>query len=118
MARTADPVGLRGRAVERLTPANRSSRVGRVKEARNPRSLAGRIQVREILDQAARAHGRSISKQRARALEDHPDFPEPEDVLEDGQGRPMPIWQRSEIEEYAASRSMAAGRPPAPAVKG
>lgn len=76
-------------------------------------SLAGRVQVRAILDTAARDAGGSVSKQRARALEDHPDFPAPVDVLEDGHGRPMPIWARAAIEAYALNRSTTAGRPPA-----
>jgi hypothetical protein len=76
-------------------------------------TLAGRVKVREVLDAAARAKGGSVSKQRARALEDHPDFPAPIDVLDDGQGRDLPIWDLSKIEEYAENRSMAGGRPAA-----
>lgn len=67
-------------------------------------SLANRIKVREILDAAAQEHGRSVSKQRARMLEDHPDFPAPIDILEDGQGREVPIFDRAEIEEFAKNR--------------
>jgi hypothetical protein len=67
-------------------------------------SLAGRIEVRAILE---------VSKQRVSVLEDHPDFPAPRDVLEDGQGRPLPVWDRAAIEEYARHRSSAGGRPAA-----
>lgn len=81
-----------------------------MKAATKKGSLAGRIQVRAILDSAARAKGGSISKQRARVLEDHEDFPAPLDVLEDGQGRTLPIWDRGKIEDYASNRSMAGGR--------
>lgn len=84
-----------------------------MKAATKKGSLAGRIEVRAILDTTARAKGGSVSKQRARALEDHEDFPAPVDVLEDGQGRQMPVWSRRQIETYASTRSTAAGRPPA-----
>jgi hypothetical protein len=76
-----------------------------VKDATKEGSLAGRIEVRSIL---------KVSKQRAHALETHPDFPAPVDVLEDGQGRPLPVWNRREIEEFDEQRSSAAGRPPSP----
>lgn len=79
-------------------------------------SLANRLMVRNILDAAARERGGSVSKQRARALEDHPDFPAPVDVLEDGQGREIPIFRRAEVEQYAANRSTTAGRPRVAAV--
>lgn len=84
-----------------------------MKAATQKGSLAGRIQVRAILDQAARAKGGSVSKQRARALEDHDDFPAPIDVLADGQGREIPIFDRREIEDFAANRSTTPGRRPA-----
>jgi len=86
-----------------------------VKVATKKGSLAGRIEVRAILDEAARAKGGSVSKQRARVLEDHDDFPAPVDVLEDGHGRPLPVWDRSKIAEYAEHRSTAGGRPAAAA---
>jgi len=92
-----------------------------VKVATAPKSLAGRIEVREILDRIARERGgESVSKQRVHVLEGHADFPAPVDVLRDGHGRPMPVWNRAEIEDYGHARSMAAGRPAAPAdaVKG
>lgn len=78
-------------------------------------SLAGRIEARAILDAAAREKGGSITKQRLHALENHEDFPAPVDALEDGQGRPLPVWRRADIEEYAATRSMVGGRRPAAA---
>jgi hypothetical protein len=82
-----------------------------VKVATKKGSLAGRIEVRALLDAAARAKGGSVSKQRARVLEDHEDFPAPIDVLVDGHGRPLPVWDRREIKDYAEHRSMAGGRP-------
>jgi len=80
-----------------------------MKDAQEQGSLAGRIEVRAILE---------VSKQRASVLENHPDFPAPLDVLEDGHGRPLPVWEKSAIEEYARRRSTAGGRPAAADVKG
>jgi hypothetical protein len=101
-----------------LTPDNHSDTLASMKVATKKGSLAGRIQVRTILDDAAQAKGGSVSKQRARALEDHADFPAPLDVLTDGHGRKMPIWAREAIENYAGDRSTAPGRPAAEPVKG
>lgn len=76
-----------------------------MKQPTKPDTLVSRVQVRKRL---------GVSKQRVATLEDTPDFPAPVDVLEDGQGRPMPVWDKAEIDSYADHRSTAAGRPPAP----
>lgn len=88
-----------------------------MKKPTKPGTLVSRPQVRKILQSVAAKEGRTISKQRVHALEDTEDFPAPVDVLEDGQGRPMPAWDKAEIDYYALHRSTAAGRPAAPVEK-
>jgi len=92
-----------------LTRGNGSGSLGRVKEPTQSCTLAGRVQVRQILDEHARAHGKSVSKQWAWTLEQTPDFPAPLDVLDDGHGREVPIYARHQIEGYARRRSAKAG---------
>jgi hypothetical protein len=79
-----------------------------VKDPTRPGKLITRVQIREIL---------GVSKTRVQALEDTPDFPAPIDAPLDGHGRPIAIFDKAEIEEYAAHRSTAAGRRPAPDTK-
>jgi hypothetical protein len=90
-----------------LTRGNGSGSLRRVKEPTQPGTLAGRVQVRRILDEAARANGRSVSKQWAWNIEREPDFPAPLDKLDDGHGRKVPIYARHQIEGYAKRRSAA-----------
>lgn len=74
-----------------------------MKKPTNKGRHVSRPQVLKIFQAEAAKHGRTVSKQRLHALEDHDDFPAPFDLLEDGQGRPMPIWVKARIEEYVTA---------------
>lgn len=77
-------------------------RYGRaVKSPKNPGKWISRPELRKFL---------GISKQRVSQLLEHPDFPEPEDVLDEGR---TPFWNRERMARYRDERRTEHGRPAA-----
>lgn len=67
-----------------------------------PHSLVSRVEIRAML---------SVTRQRVAKIVQHPDFPRPVDVLQDGK---LPIWRRGDVERWQAARDEAEAPEPEP----